>query len=209
MAVWDRCSLCSCVGSFKCNDCKCPRCEASGTIQEMCPKCSGSKKATCDQCQGASRLLKKGWFLNTYETCRSCSGSGRQDCACLSGTVSAPCPACKGATRNAQCSKCGSTGQLKCTACVGSGQVRSEWYRSLATMTSEQLKYEYNCRDRRKSTVETEVSELRRGINEVFRDCSNSDYDRMVSEQHSYHAEENSLRQEMDAIIDVMSSKRD
>lgn len=208
MAVWDRCRPCSGVGTFKCNDCKCPRCEASGTVRETCPKCSGSKKAACDQCQGAGQLLKKRWFSDTYEACRRCSGSGRLDCACHSGTVSVPCPACNGATREAQCSKCGSTGQSRCPACGGSGQVRSEWYRSLATMTSAQLQYEYDSRDQRKSTVATEISELTRAVNELLRsDPYNYDYDNMLRERERYYSEEKELRAEKDAIIDAMSSK--
>ena len=213
MAVWDRCSPCNGTGSFKCKDCKCPRCEASGTIKETCPKCSGSKKVTCDKCQDEGQLLKKkGFFSDTYERCWRCSGSGQQDCACHSGTVSVSCPACKGVTRNAQCSKCGSTGQLKCTACGGSGKVPSEWYRSLATMPVEKLKFEHEKRQRTIPILETTISGVRREhvelLDQPYTAEGYSDRARPLrNEMDRLSAEIGNLKMEMDAIERAMESK--
>jgi hypothetical protein len=213
MAVWDPCSACSGAGALKCKDCKCHRCEASGTIKETCPKCSGSKKLSCDQCQGAGQLLKKkGWFSDTYETCWRCHGSKQQDCACHGGTVLVSCPACKGVKRNAQCSRCGSTGQLKCTSCGGSGKVPSEWYGSLAAMPVEKLKFEHEKRQRNIPMLETRLFGVQREHEELLdHGYSNEGYnDRarpLRSEIDRFVAEIRNLKGEMDAIEKAMESK--
>ena len=213
MAVWDPCVSCSGGGSFKCKDCRCGRCEASGTIQETCPKCSGSKKTICDNCRGAGQLVeKKGWFSDTYKTCWKCRGSKQQDCVCHSGTVSATCPVCKGVTRNAQCSECGSTGQLKCTPCGGSGKVPGEWYRSLAAMPLEKLKFEHEKRQRNIPILEARSSAVERELKDLIdsslsSDVFNTRFRTLVGRRDSFDSDVDTLKEEMDAIEKVMESK--
>jgi len=206
MAVWDRCSPCSGVGTFKCNDCKCPRCEASGTIRETCPKCSGSKKTTCDMCQGEGQILKrKGWFSDTYETCSRCSGTRWQVCACQSGTVSVSCPECKGVSRDTQCSNCGSTGKLKCTACGGSGKVPSAWCRSLATMSLERLGAELETLKVQEDNLDGEIAMYEGFCKDVFHEYGNKEWEKYQSKLKDCRAEQNNLRQLRDAVHNAMS----
>ena len=161
VAVYDTCSACRGAGSFKCTSCECHRCNATGIIEGVCPKCNGSAKVTCERCQGAGQILtKKGWFSDTYERCWTCSGSRQQQCGCKAGKISIPCPSCDRG-RLAQCPHCGSTGKLNCQTCNGSGKVASEWYRSLAALTIDRLKHEIAKRERQISANRADISDLR------------------------------------------------
>jgi hypothetical protein len=172
MSVYDACGSCKGSGSFKCNDCQCRQCNATGSVQATCTRCNGASKVTCTKCQGAGQLLKKkGFFSDTYEKCWMCSGSRQEHCSCQSGKVSVQCPACKGTKRNAQCPRCGAKGSIRCTACEGSGKVPSEWYKSLARMPVEKLKFEYEKRQRNISTLRMKASSLTRDYEQSEREC--------------------------------------
>ena len=92
--------------------------------------------------------MKKGWFSEQYGPHSLCSGSGRIRCnACNgSGQVVVTCSMCNGKRRNSTCLKCGATGTYACTACNASGLVVSDWFRSLAKVPTERLRFEYDKR---------------------------------------------------------------
>src|ERR1039457_6612377 len=162
MAVHVSCDACQGAGSFQCTTCGCSRCNATGNVQETCPKCHSTTKVTCEQCQGQGRILvKKGFFSDKYSQCWKCNGSCQQECSCRTGNVTVSCPSCKGG-RYPQCQRCGSTGRLKCTACNGSGKVPSPWLRSLANLSVEKLRFEIDKRQRRLSAERAEISQLKR-----------------------------------------------
>lgn len=167
MAAYASCSACQGIGSFKCPDCACPRCNATGSVEDSCPKCHGAAKVTCETCRGEGRVLtKKGFFSDKYAQCWKCKGSRQQDCTCRAGKVVVRCPSCNEG-RSPQCPHCGSTGQLKCSTCNGSGKVKSRWFTSLANMTVEQLKFERNTRNDAIASDRDEIQGIRSEISDM------------------------------------------
>ncbi len=167
MAVYESCGSCNGARALKCSDCPCRQCKG-GRVDTTCPKCCGSAKITCQRCEGTGQVLKKkGWFSDTYDECWKCSGSRQEACSCNQGKLSIACPSCKGLGRNAQCLKCGATGQLMCSTCKGSGRVRSEWYRSLSQMPVDRLKFEHQKRQQRISVLEMKQMGLQRQYDSI------------------------------------------
>ena len=215
MSVYESCGSCKGARSFKCSDCQCRGCCGSGKVPAVCSNCQGSAMITCEKCRGEGQLLKKkGWFSDSYDQCWRCSGSRQQKCSCESGKVSVKCATCKGTGRNAQCLKCEATGAIKCSLCRGSGQVPSEWYKSLAKMPIEKLKFEYEKRQRRIGPLQAQITrctdEYDRTQREWDPECASGlrEYsNRMAGEAMSAESEVGSLHEEMGAIEKVLESK--
>lgn len=102
----------------------CPRCDASGTLQECsackrcekngqsigyirCPICEGLKIEICWTCNGRTYLLG---------SCRTCKGTGY--------IQEKRCPTCKGMRlQERKCPTCEGRGQVTCSNCDGEGYI--------------------------------------------------------------------------------------
>jgi len=149
MSRFSPCSSCHGKGKFDCQDCLCASCGASGQIMMRCGNCDSGGTVMCEPCSGSGRILiKKGLFSDKYGEHPLCSGSGRIRCRTCngSGQVMATCSACNGKRRKSTCQRCGATGTYACIACNASGLLVSEWFKSLAKLPTERLRFEYDKR---------------------------------------------------------------
>lgn len=179
MSKFSSCPSCHGKGKFDCQDCLCGTCGASGQVKVTCTNCT-SGTLTCTACSGTGRVVvKKGWFSDEYGSHSSCSGSGRIRCSACNGSaqVLAPCSTCKGRRRRSTCLKCGATGAYACPACNASGRVVSEWFKSLAKMPSERLRFEYDKRqnqiigNRQKiSIIQTKITRISAEYEQMYAD---------------------------------------
>jgi hypothetical protein len=131
VAIYASCSSCGGNGSFKCKQCRCSTCNASGRIKQQCGKCHGTTQLTCNGCSGSGQVLvKKGWFSDKYEPCHYCGGSRQRTCGtCKQGTIEVTCQACQRTGAAANCANCHGKGKTPCAACSGTGKVRPNWSR--------------------------------------------------------------------------------
>ena len=177
MPKFDRCHACSGRGKFDCPDCPCKTCSAKGQLTTQCGSCS-SGKVRCDSCSGTGQvLLKKSWFSEKYGSHSLCGGSGKVPCRVCNGTslVTTVCGSCKGSRRNPVCSTCGGRGTYNCTNCSGTSRVLSDWYKSLAKMPQDRLRFEYEKRqsaimgNRQKiGIIQTKISRLSAEYEEAY-----------------------------------------
>jgi hypothetical protein len=169
MPKLDACPKCSGRGNFVCHNCPCKTCGASGQVTVRCSNCS-SGKVHCASCSGTGQVVvKKTWFSEKYGPHSLCGGSGRVPCQTCRGTaqVTSTCGSCKGTRRNPVCGTCGGKGTCPCANCKGTGRVLSDWYRSLAKLPQDRLRFEYEKRqsaimgNRQKiSIIQTKISRL-------------------------------------------------
>jgi hypothetical protein len=186
MSVYDSCSTCNGRGGFDCTNCLCSRCGGRGVLLVECTRCE-SGNIVCARCEGRGDVVvKKGLFSDKYGTCPTCNGMRRIKCGTCKGSaqVESTCSACQGRKRNSSCTTCNGTGRTNCQTCSGSGRVPSAWSRSLSELPVERLRFEYEKRQRKLTTLQVKISGL------------NSEYERAVAaqeEEYQRHVRNRSL----------------
>lgn len=122
--TWQDCPRCDASGSLQ--DCfACQRCQKDEASQGIigCPVCKGAKIETCWTCFGKTYLLG---------TCRNCKGTGyieEKRCSVCSGrrVEKLKCQTCEGRGK-ATCSNCDGVGKILCPICFGR-KIRCVWIR--------------------------------------------------------------------------------
>ena len=118
----------ACVGKSG----KCPRCKATGQVNESCAKCKGTGSHACEKCQGTGSItcplcngvgstrFGRGRMGRTFN-CPRCNGPGKIDCPdCEKGKV--VCADCKGKGRiSGVCPECNGAKVFTCKVCGGTG----------------------------------------------------------------------------------------
>src|ERR1039457_369933 len=158
MSKFFSCSSCSGSGTLKCPDCVCQSCRETGATDVACAACRAGR-VTCELCRGGGQaLVKKGIFSDKYEVCGRCGGSRTLKCTSCGGKtpVRQTCSACSGRSRRSACQHCAGTGKHSCTTCKGAGKLIGEWFKSLQTMSTDQLKFEHGKRERQIASVQQE-----------------------------------------------------
>ena len=128
-----RCYGCNGSRQVTCSGCNgsrqvsCSSCNGAG--QTRCSNCGGNGQASCSMCFGTGRYPP---FSSNGGQCDLCGGMGRRPCySCSSGwntchTCSRSgrltCSSCRGSGR-LTCSPCGGLGEIICGECAGGGKI--------------------------------------------------------------------------------------
>lgn len=161
-----KCTECGGAGSVPCLDCVCNHCNAKGQVQcrfcrggtISCSACKGGI-VPCGSCGGTGTFTRKWVALTFHARCPHCHGLGKINCRLCSGFGWFYCPTCKGIGRLTchecrgigrahACSRCGGSQQVLCRGCDGAGKVENLWFKSLVTLSREELRSEHEKRQR-------------------------------------------------------------
>ncbi len=121
-AGWEwHCPPCGGVGNVLCTICHGGRIDCYtcyGRRQIRCMTCSGSGGTTCSTCHGSGSVSHYQNNQTVYQTCFSCSGSGRHSCYNCHSSGKVQCTTCYG-RGDLQCSTCSGTTRVMCSRCHG------------------------------------------------------------------------------------------
>lgn len=130
MVTYVDCESCGGVGYLRCENCICKGCKGTGKVcsdcndgKIKCAACVGGK-IECQQCGGYGKILKKGRFSSSLETCIYCEGLKQTDCYICKGSGFTACASCRG-VGVVTCSSCGGKGSVEgCTECGGTRKIQ-------------------------------------------------------------------------------------
>lgn len=144
-----------------------------------CGECSATGETQCQSCSGFGRTLHGWWLIKWSTSCSTCGGAKHRRCARCSGKASMPCTMCA-ATGVIACADCGGTGAtatcdlcagvrvVRCAVCRGAGRLETKWSRQLRSHPVEQLRFEYEKRQRHILALQTENARLSRERQDLY-----------------------------------------
>ena len=165
MSKYANCEQCNGYGYFKCVECVCPLCSETGKIK--CTNCENGY-ISCPECKGLGKITKKFTIFSYQGLCKLCEGKAKLKCKNCSGAATVKCAKCSGIGRMSECKFCGGTSKIKCDHCHGTGKVESKWYRTLFNMTTDQLRFEYEKRQRKVQLLQMKITSRSRELDELY-----------------------------------------
>jgi|SRR6185436_14513981 len=160
------CEHCNGYGYFMCTSCEeCTSCNGRG--YHICTQCTAGR-VDCPECGASGSIVVQRPFLRLFmrpvrESCRRCS-VGKVPCTvCQNPLQQIRCERCKGERYEATCERCSGSRKISCPSCQGRGKFKSDWLKSLPSLSRDRLVFEHEKFRSQRTNLELKLLRLHHG----------------------------------------------